>query len=559
MMRNRTWISLWSALAIFLGTGCSTPVVEQGSLHVIPQPQSVVESIDQAPFVIRKNTVITLDDSNEKMDRNAQFLAEAIEEATGIRPAIVHQTATSNCIRLGLCDTLSQAEGYHLQISKQQIALEGATEAGVFYGIQTLFKALPLTKGTERVAILPAGEVVDYPRFPYRGFLVDVGRHYFPLSYLKQLVDMMALHHINYFHWHLTEDQGWRIEIKKYPKLTTIGQHRDSTIINRATREFDGIPHEGFYTQEEARELVRYAAERYITIIPEIDMPGHMMAALASYPEMGCTGGPYTIPCEFGVFPDVLCAGNPQSLQFTKEVMEEILDIFPSPYIHIGGDECPKIRWENCQKCQHKIQELGIKADGKHTKEAQLQTWFMAEMEKFINDHGRQVMGWDEILEGGPTPNLTVFSWQDTIGGIEAARLHHPVIMTPIQYLYFSNPHWNKLQGINRSKRVYHFEPVPNSLTDEEKQYIIGAQGCIWTEWTADSLKMESQILPRMAALAEIQWTEPNKKDFEGFKERLPRLLNIYRQRGYDYDPNVDDKSIVEMPTDSLKKKSLKL
>ena len=270
-------------------------------------------------------------------------------------------------------------------------------------------------------AALPAGTVTDFPRFRYRGFMIDVGRHFFPVSYLKQMIDLMALHNINYFHWHLTEDQGWRIEIKKYPKLTEIGSKRDSTIIDWETKKFDGKPHSGFYTQDEAREIVRYAADRFITVVPEIDLPGHTTAALASYPELGCTGGPYKVLCSFGVFPDVLCAGNDQTLQFTKDVLDEIMDIFPSEYIHIGGDECPKSRWEKCPKCQAKIKELGIKALPKHSKENQLQTYFMSELEKEINAHGRRMLGWDEVLEGGLTPNSTIMSWRGIQGGIEAA------------------------------------------------------------------------------------------------------------------------------------------
>lgn len=539
--------------------GCTSPSVEMGDLNVIPLPQEVSLHTADEPFIIRSQTTIAYPDGNEKLERTAGFLASSIEEVTGIRPEVRSGAGGKGCISLAVSEEIKEQEGYRLQISSNEVRLLGGSEAGVFHGIQTLFKALPIVKGSDCLAALPAGEVEDFPRFPYRGFMVDVGRHFFPVSYLKQMIDMMALHNINYFHWHLTEDQGWRIEIKKYPKLTEIGSVRDSTIIDRVTREYDGIPHSGFYTQDEAREIVRYAAERFITVIPEIDMPGHMMAALASYPELGCTGGPYRIPCQFGVYPEVLCAGNEQTLQFTKDVISEILEIFPSEYIHIGGDECPKVRWKACPKCQAKIRELGLKDTKEHTKENQLQTYFMGEMEKFINEHGRKVLGWNEILEGGLTDNLTVMSWTGTEGGIEAARQHHPVIMTPIQFLYFSNPHWNKLASINRVKRVYLFEPVPDELTPEEQSYIIGTQACMWTEWTADSLKMEEQILPRMAALSEIQWTLPEKKDFEQFKKRLPALLDKYAERGYDYKKDILDANIPEMPADSLRKKSLAL
>ena len=407
---------------------------------------------------------------------------------------------------------------------------------------------MPVTKDRESASAIPAGIVNDYPRFDYRGFMVDVGRHYFPVSYLKQIIDMLALHNINYFHWHLTEDQGWRIEIKKYPKLTEIGSTRPRTLMDWSTREYDETPHSGFYTQEEAKEIVKYAADRFITVIPEVDLPGHMMAALASYPELGCTGGPYEIPCEWGVFPDVLCGGNTKALEFAKDVLNEIMDIFPSPYIHIGGDECPKVRWKECPKCQAKIRELGLKDTPKHNKENRLQTYFMAEVGKVISERGRKMLGWDEMLEGGLAPGATVMSWTSPRGGIETVRLHHNAIMTPIQYLYFSNPTYNRIKGTKSLERVYTFEPVSDELTEEEKQYIIGAQGCIWTEWTRDSLKMEWQILPRMAALSEIQWTEPAHKDFDGFLNRLPALLAIYKDRGYDFRQDIYDVTIQVVP-----------
>lgn len=553
------YLHLFGTMCLTMFISCSSPLVEVGDLKVIPLPQYVTQQAAENPFVVTRQTSITYPEGNEKLQKTAELLSSYIEEVTDICPKVRTGATASHGIALSVSEEIKEKEGYQLTVSETGIQLKGGSEAGVFHGIQTLFKALPIVKGTDCLAAIPSGVVEDYPRFPYRGFMVDVGRHYFPVSYLKQLIDLMALHNINYFHWHLTEDQGWRIEIKKYPKLTEIGSVRDSTLIDRVTREYDGVPHSGFYTQEEAREIVQYAAERFITVIPEIDMPGHMMAALASYPELGCTGGPYQIPCQFGVYPEVLCAGNEETLQFAKDVIAEILAIFPSEYIHIGGDECPKRRWRECPKCQAKIRELGLKDTPEHSKENQLQTYFMGEMEQFLNAQGRKVLGWNEILEGGLTDNITVMSWTGTEGGIEAARQHHPVIMTPIQFLYFSNPNWNKLESINRVKRVYYFEPVPEELTDEEKTYIIGAQACMWTEWTADSLKMEEQVLPRMAALSEIQWTMPEQKDFEDFKKRLPALLEKYTLRGYDYKKDIHDTSIVEMPADSLKKKSLKL
>lgn len=526
-------------LAVVLFCACRPAVIEKGNLDVIPQPQEIVLAQDTTPFVINHSTTIIYPAANEKMHRTADFLATFIKEMTGTEVRVSDKEKGSNAIILAVDTTMTHPEGYKLEITPEKVLLTGGSEAGVFYGTQTIHKALPILKDGKVVAALPAGTVTDFPRFRYRGFMIDVGRHFFPVSYLKQMIDLMALHNINYFHWHLTEDQGWRIEIKKYPKLTEIGSRRDSTIIDWETKKFDGKPHSGFYTQDEAREIVRYAADRFITVVPEIDLPGHTTAALASYPELGCTGGPYKVLCSFGVFSDVLCAGNEQTLQFTKDVLDEIMDIFPSEYIHIGGDECPKSRWEKCPKCQAKIKELGIKALPKHSKENQLQTYFMSELEKEINAHGRRMLGWDEVLEGGLTPNSTIMSWRGIQGGIEAARQHHDVIMTPIQRLYFSNPRINKMTGFEWMNRVYNFEPVPAELTDAEKKFVIGTQGCIWTEWTADSTKMEWQILPRMAALSEIQWTLPEHKNFDRFMERLPEMLKIYSDLGYSYRKDV--------------------
>lgn len=524
---------------------CTPSQTELGDLHVIPQPQEVQQDKQAAPFVITSQTCVVYPENNEKLQRTATFLASYLQEATGIQVRVGTNPQSNHAIHLAVDETMSHPEGYKLEIRSDAISLKGGSEAGVFYGVQTLHKSLPITQGKAQVeAALPAGTVSDAPRFNYRGFMLDVGRHYFPVSYLKQVIDMLALHNINHFHWHLTEDQGWRIEIKKYPKLTEIGSVRPRTLIDRETQTYDDTPHSGFYTQEEAKEIVQYAAERFITVIPEIDLPGHMTAALVAYPELGCTGGPYEIPCKWGVFPEVLCGGNDQTLQFAKDVLNEIMDIFPGPYIHIGGDECPKVRWEACPKCQAKIRELGLKNTPKHSKENQLQTYFMGEVGKLIRERGRKMLGWDEMLEGGLTEEATVMSWTSVRGGIETARLHHNAIMTPIQFLYFSNPRFNRIMGTKSVERVYTFEPMPKELTADEQQYIIGTQACLWTEWTRDSLKVEWQILPRMAALAEIQWTRPEQKDFKGFLQRLPAMLAIYKNRGYDFRQDVYDAAI---------------
>lgn len=547
-MRNFE-LKTWAAGLMMAGLlSCGESKYETGSFQVIPLPQEITETAGAEPFIVRSSTTICYPEGNEKMERTARFLADYIREVTGTQVK-VGTRAGSNCIQLSLDSTLSNPESYELTVTKDGVQLKGATEAAVFLGTQTLHKALPITEG-HALGALPAGTVKDEPRFAYRGFMIDVGRHFFSVDYLKELIDVMALHNINHFHWHLTEDQGWRIEIKKYPKLTEVGSTRKETITEPRSNEYDGTPVSGFYTQEEAREIVRYAADRFITVIPEIDLPGHMMAALASYPELGCTGGPYEIPTRFGVFDEVLCGGNEQTLQFAKDVLNEIMDIFPSPYIHIGGDECPKVRWEKCPKCQAKIRELGLKSTREHSKENQLQVWFMSEVEKEINARGRKMMGWDEILEGNPEPSVTVMGWTSPKASIQSAQLGHPTIVTPIQYLYFSNPWINHIMGEASVERVYNFEPVADTLTLDQRKNIIGAQGCIWTEWTKDSVKMEWQMMPRIDALSELQWTQPAKKDFKQFLQRLQHQLKLYELKGWNY------KSLNE--ADSLKYKQFK-
>ena len=543
-------------LAAFGLVSCSQKDITVGDLNVIPAPYEVVEVEDGSSFVIGSSTRICYPEGNEKMKRNAEFLASYIRNISNIEVELTNK-ADKNTIVLGLDENISDNEGYELNVTPDQITLNGKTEAGVFYGIQTLHKAMPVIDG-KSLAAIPCGTVKDHPRFEYRGFMVDVGRHFFSTDYLKEIIDMLALHNINYFHWHLTEDQGWRIEIKKYPQLTEIGSKRKCTIKDWETKEYDNVPVSGYYTQEEAKEIVRYAADRYITVIPEVDMPGHMLAALASYPELGCTGGPYEVTTTFGVFRDVLCGGNEKTLQFAKDVINEIMDIFPSPYIHIGGDECPKYHWKTCAKCQKKIKELGLKDTPKHTKENQLQAWFMGEVEKEIQKRGREMMAWDEILEGNPAKSTTVMAWTSPKARVKSIENGHRTIACPITNLYFSNPGYNKLRGVSSVERVYKFEPVPEDATPEQKQNIIGAQGCIWTEWTKDSVKMEWQMMPRIAALAEIQWSEPQNKDFDSFLNRLKHQIDIYEAYGYNYKQDIYDVNIkVEKGEDGKSKVSM--
>jgi len=346
---------------------------------------------------------------------------------------------------------------------------------------------------------------------------------------------LLALHKMNRFHWHLTEDQGWRIEIKQYPKLTEIGAWRDETMVGKNWDEFDGEPHGGFYTQQEIKEIVKYAQERFITIVPEIEMPGHSSAALAAYPHLGCTGGPYEVQKVWGIFDEVYCAGKEETFTFLQNVLDEVMELFPSAYIHVGGDECPKTSWEMCPDCQKRIKDQGL------ANEHELQSWFIKRMEKYLNAHGRKLIGWDEILEGGLAPEATVMSWRGTEGGIKAARMGHDVVMSPNSHCYFdhyqADPDGEPLAigGLTTLEDVYQYNPTPTELTEEEARHILGAQANLWTEYIASPEHLEYMVLPRMCALSEVVWTDPKKHNFIGFKQRLKVWLIKMEQLNYNY------------------------
>ena len=537
-------------LAGALALACASCTAEkEANYQVIPLPQEV-SLTQENPFKLNENVLIAYPENNALLQRNAEFLSEYIQQATNYAPktkAIAAGEQVKNAIVLGLDSGIANKEGYVLTTTPEGISINGQTENGVFYGIQTLRKSIPAeAKGA--TVLIPAGEIKDEPRFSYRGMHLDVGRHFFPKEFMKKYIDLLALHNMNTFHWHLTDDQGWRIEIKKYPKLTEIGSQRSRTVIGRNTQEYDNTPYGGFFTQEEAKEIVKYAQERYITVIPEVDLPGHMLAALAAYPEMGCTGGPYEVCPRWGIFEDVLCIGNDQTMQFLEDVMNEIIEIFPSKYVHIGGDEAPRTRWEKCPKCQARIKTEGLKADKNHTAEDRLQSYCMTRIEEFLNSKGRQIIGWDEILEGDVAPNATVMSWRGMEGGIKAAQLGHDVIMTPTSFCYFdyyqtadTKDEPLGIGGYVPIEKVYSLEPVPAVLTEEQSKHILGAQANLWTEYIHSSEHVEYMVLPRMAALAEVQWTQPEKKDFKDFTKRLARLMKFYQRDGFNYAKHVFD------------------
>ena len=531
---------LTGALAAMAFLLPSTAAGQTADFNIIPRPQQVNVSND-APFTLSAKTVISLGTNNQDMKRNANMLASYIEQATGIRPA-VGKGKNGATIILTIDKTIANAEGYKLDADAKQIRISGASAAGVFYGIQTLRKSLPLVNGKASKVSIPAVHITDAPRFAYRGTHLDVSRHFVTADSVRQFIDMLALHNINRFHWHLTDDQGWRIEIKKYPLLTQIGSKRAQTVIGHNSGKYDGKPYSGFYTQKQIRDIVKYAADRYITIVPEIDLPGHMQAALAAYPDMGCTGGPYEVWQKWGVSDNVLCAGNDKTLTFIDNVLKEITQLFPSKYIHVGGDECPKTQWQKCPKCQARIKALNLEAKDGHSAEERLQSYIITHASNYLKSLGRNTIGWDEILEGGLAEGATVMSWRGESGGIAAAKQHHDVVMTPNSYLYFD--YYQSLDKANEPlaiggylplETVYSYEPMPKELTADEARHIIGVQANIWTEYMPTFKQMQYMALPRLAALSEVQWSQPALKDYNSFTNRLTEFTHLYDRLGYNY------------------------
>lgn len=531
---------LTGALAAMAFLLPSTAAGQTADFNIIPRLQQVNVSND-APFTLSAKTVISLGTNSQDMKRNANMLASYIEQATGIRPA-VGKSKNGTAIVLTIDKTIANAEGYKLDADAKQIRIAGASAAGVFYGIQTLRKSLPLVNGKASKVSIPAVHIADAPRFAYRGTHLDVSRHFVTADSVRQFIDMLALHNINRFHWHLTDDQGWRIEIKKYPLLTQIGSKRAQTVIGHNSGKYDGKPYSGFYTQKQIRDIVKYAADRYITIVPEIDLPGHMQAALAAYPDMGCTGGPYEVWQKWGVSDNVLCAGNDKTLTFIDNVLKEITKLFPSKYIHVGGDECPKTQWQKCPKCQARIKALNLEAKDGHSAEERLQSYIITHASNYLKSLGRNTIGWDEILEGGLAEGATVMSWRGESGGIAAAKQHHDVVMTPNSYLYFD--YYQSLDKANEPlaiggylplETVYSYEPMPKELTADEARHIIGVQANIWTEYMPTFKQMQYMALPRLAALSEVQWSQPALKDYTSFTNRLTEFTHLYDRLGYNY------------------------
>lgn len=501
----------------------------QQNTKVIPLPKSVV--LGKGSYVLNSKTTIQAKENSFE----ATYLQQLIQEQTGLKLEI-NSKFQSNCIQLIelRADTLTtQIESYNLTISSNRISLSAFSNKGLFYGIQTLVQLLPFEKKNE--IHIPWQQISDQPKFKWRGMHLDVARHFFPKEFIKKYIDYLAMYKMNTFHWHLTDDQGWRIEIKKYPKLTQIGAWRNGSMIGHYNEQkYDTLLHGGFYSQEDVKEIVAYASQRHINVIPEIEMPGHATAALASYPELSCTGKNFEVAKQWGVLDDVFCT-KPETLSFLKDVLSEVIDLFPSQYIHIGGDECPKTRWKNCPNCQKNIRDLGLKD------EHELQSYLVQTIEKFVNSKGRKIIGWDEILEGGLAPNAAVMSWRGTEGGITAAKQKHHVVMSPGSHCYFDFYQGEQkteplaIGGYTPLEKVYAFNPIPEELTSEESTYILGGQGNVWTEYMDDFSKVEYMAMPRMAALAEVLWGKDEKATFDAFKIRLLHHFDRLDQMKINY------------------------
>lgn len=527
--------------------------------QVIPKPAELTMQVGK--FVIDGSTSIS---AAEGLKEEAAFLAESIQQLTQVSPSVTDQKAS---IALTLNDQIDNEEGYTLDVTPYQINISGKNAKGVFYGIQSLVQLISLPEEGSSITdiTVPAVSIKDQPRFIYRGMHLDVARHFFDVDFVKKYIDMIAMHKMNTFHWHLTEDQGWRIEIKKYPELTKIGAYRNGTITGHYPGETnDNERYGGFYTQDDIREVLAYAQKRHVEVIPEIELPGHSQAAIASYPYLSCfpeeptevpnglmseaskeqqkNGQPKVVQESWGVYNDVYCAGKEETFAFLEGVLDEVTALFPSKYIHIGGDECPKKNWERCPNCQKRIKEEGL--EDEHA----LQSYFVTRMEKYLNSKGKQIIGWDEILEGGLAPNATVMSWRGVKGGIEAAKQDHNVIMTPNSHCYFD--HYQSkdtdneplsIGGFLPVEKVYSYEPVPEELSADQQHYILGAQGNIWSEYIPTDEHMEYMALPRATALSEVVWSQKEDKDFEDFKSRLNHMRKLYETKGYNYAKHVFD------------------
>lgn len=528
-----------SALFCVLGIlSCNAPDNVR-TISIVPAPQRVQQYIESENFVISRDCRIVIPDCSEELLRTVALFNERLNIAAGFQLEVVKEHSGGPAI--WFMDAGLPHEAYSIKVSDSQVIVDYGDGAGAFYAMQTLLQLLP-SEIFSPVKVrgvrwdMPACDIEDEPRFGYRGMHLDVCLHYFDIDFLKKYIDLMAMHKINVFHWHLTEDQGWRLEISRYPLLTEKGQWRKETVIGSYKSGFyDGKPYGGYYTQEQVRDLVRYASERYVTIVPEIEMPGHALAAIACYPELSCgLEENYEVATRWGIFRQVYCPKE-STFEFLKNVLDEVFEMFPSKIIHIGGDECPKTSWKKCPDCQRLIKKLGLKD------EYELQSWFIKQIDAYVSSKGREIIGWDEILQGGLAPGAKVMSWLGEEGGIKAARQHHEVVMAPYPKYYLD--YWQAdpesepmaMDGPTTLRTMYEYEPVPEVLTPEESKYIIGVEGCVWTEYMPTEERVEYMAYPRMAAIAESAWTRPAFKDYDSFTRRLEVHFERYDGIGLSY------------------------
>jgi len=522
---------------------------------IVPLPNSV--HVENGEFIITQQTMLIYDDELENAENVVEYLNGYLSKSAGFKiKTDKSMKAGGSYIHLKYDPNILHEEGYSLVVDTEGITISSSSSQGIFYGVQTLLQLLPAQvysqEKTDFTLSVPFIKVEDEPRFKWRGMHLDVGRHYFDVEFIKKYIDYIAMHKMNTFHWHLTEDQGWRIEIKKYPKLTEIGSIRKETM-------GDGKPVSGFYTQEEVKEIVEYASKRFVTVVPEIEMPGHSMAALAAYPEYSCTGGPFEVETIWGVHEDVYCAGKEETFKFMEDIVSEVVELFPGAYFHIGGDESPKARWEKCDDCQARIKNEGLKD------EHELQSYFIQRMEKFLNSKGKKLIGWDEILEGGIAPEATVMSWRGVAGGIAAAKSEHYVVMSPNSHCYFDYYQGQPenepvaIGGFLPLSRVYDYEPIPEELAPEQYKYILGAQANVWTEYMKTSEQVEYMLIPRISAIAEVCWTNKELKNINSFQQRMSKQFKRYEALGVNYAKSAFNVAITNSFNDSTKTLSVKL
>lgn len=556
-----------NAMAIVPRT--TTPTAD---FNIIPA-QERIELSEGEPYNMRSHSYITYDENSADLENEALFLQQYIEDICGLYLEVYEaQEADRGAIHLSIDNEIENPESYQIRITEEHINIVGGGRNGVFYGIQTLRKSIPVklaSRGdTEPLSMtdmpenarrntfkrevsidIPAGVIADTPRFGYRGMHLDVARHFFDTQMIKKYIDILAMHGVNHLHWHLTDDQGWRIEIDRYPRLTEVGARRERSLIGYpGSGEYEMSVHGGYYTKAEIKDIIEYASRQHITIVPEIDLPGHMLAALASYPELGCVGSGYEVTPDVGVFKDVLCPGKQQTYIFLENIFTEICELFPSHLIHIGGDEVPYTRWEECPHCQAKIKQDGLADDKQSSAESKLQNSFMRHISDFLTGKGKQVICWDEVIEGGGIPNATIMAWRGEKEGAKAAKMGYDVIMTPTSHCYFdyyqSNDTKNEPLAFGSHlpiEQVYLFDPIPQGLSKEDEKKIIGCQANLWTEYISEESHLLYMALPRMAAMAEIQWGAPRERDIKDFTERLSNLLDLYDIYNYNYSQHIYD------------------